>query len=530
MQGTWMSKTPRLLHKLMLTLLPALTLTFPLALAQDNVTRIALSVEPGSLDLHADTTTASLDVNQAIYETLLRFDYDMNLTPWLATSWEQLDETTYRLELREGVSFHSGHPFNAEAVKAHFDRMTDPDNPGLAQAYLFFIDETVVIDEYTVELRLEDPYGPTLAYLALPFTAIQDTYRYEEIGDRFGVEPSGTGPFRFERWDRGSAITLMANEDYWEGRPVVDGLQFRIIPEAGPRTIALQRGEVHVTTQVPIQDIPGLEANPDLSVTVEPEPRRISWLVNLEHPILNDINVRRALTHAIDYELVFDAILGEFGRPLHGFVTPESFGYLELPYTYDPEQADELLQESGWQKNAQGLYEKDGEVLQLTIMTGNKMPRELEIFEAIQSEFRDFGIDIGLNLIEGAQIFPNIARYAEMYETDATPDFALLTMDFGMRTGEANIGLETTFRCGGSRNASQYCDPEFDRLLDIAISGAPDSEREAAYHEAQRLLAEAIPAINLWQPSWAIATHASVQNYRLHPAGVWFYENIEMAQ
>lgn len=513
--------------------LPALLVAALLALAgsvvaQDDVARIALSVEPGSLDMHADTTTASLDVNQAIYETLLRFDQDMNLVPWLATSWEQIDETTYRLELRDDVTFHSGAPFNAQAVKDHFDRMVDLDDPGLAEAYLFFIDETVVVDEHTVELRLNEPYGPTLAYLALPFTAIQDTEYFREVGDSFGVDPSGTGPFQIESWDRGSAINLEANPDYWGGAPSVSGLQFRIIPEPGPRTFALQQGEVHATSQLSLQDVPSLQEDPNVDVTVEPEPRRISWLVNLEDPVLSDLDVRRALTQAIDYDEVINAILGEFGQPLHGFVTPESFGYLETPYTYDPEAATELLEGAGWTRNDNGMFERDGEVMAFEIMTGNKMLRELEVFEAMQFAFREFGIDMQIDLIEGSQIYPNIARFADMYTTDETPDFDLLTMDFGMRTGEANIGLETTFLCEGSRNASQYCNPEFDELVAVATSGAPDAEREAAYHDAMRILAEDIPAINLWQPSWAIATRTNLSGYNLHPAGVWFYEDIDL--
>ncbi len=497
-------------------------------MAQGNVVRFALAVEPGSLDLYADTTTASLDVNQAIYETLVRFDHDMNVVPWLATSWEQVDATTYRFDLREGVSFHSGNPFDAQAVKAHVDRVNDPAQPGLPRAFLNHIEEVVVLDEFLVEFRLNREFGPTLAYLALPHTGIMDAVEAEAIGDAFGVRPSGTGPFRMDSWSRGSALNLVANADYWGGAPAVDGLQFRIIPEPGPRTLALQSGEIHVTNQVSIQDIPSLQANPNVDVEVAPEPRYIRWLVNLNDPVLGDINVRRALTMAIDYGLVVDAILGEFGSLLEGFVIPDSIGYLAVPYTYDPEGAADLLEESGWERNAAGLFERDGQVLRIPMMTGNKMPRELELFEAIQGQFRDFGIDMTIDLIEGAQIYPNIARFSDMKGTDQVPDFGLLTMDGGMRTGEAENGLQSAFLCQGNRNASHYCNPEYDRLLAVAVSGAPDEERVEAYHAAQRILAEEIPAINIWQPSWAIATNVALDGYRLHPAGVWHYEAISL--
>ncbi|MFN2323470.1 MAG: ABC transporter substrate-binding protein [Trueperaceae bacterium] len=452
----------------------------------------------------------------------------MNLIPWLAESWEQLDETTYRLSLREGVTFHSGAPFDAEAVKSHFDRMLVPDDPGLAEAYLFFIYETVVVDEYTVELRLDEPYGPTLAYLALPFTAIQDTEAFDERGADFGVNPSGTGPFVMDSWSRGSALNLVANDDYWGGAPAVDGLQFRIIPEPGPRSFALETGEVHATTQLSIQDVPSLQSNPDVDVIVRPEPRRISWLINTRDEVLADVDVRRALAHAIDYDMVVEAILGDFGSPLHGFVTPESFGYLETEFEYAPELAADLLEGAGFERNADGMFERDGEVLGFDMLTGDKMLRELELFEAMQSQFRDFGIDLRIDLIEGSQIYPNIAAFADLYGTDEVPDFDLLTMDFGMRTGEANIGLETTFLCDGSRNASNYCNEEFDRLVDVAVSGAPEEEREAAYHDAMRILAADVPAINLWQPAWAIATRADLSGFDLHPAGVWFYEDVAL--
>ena len=512
----------------LVALATAFALAFGAASAQNDVVRFALAVEPGSLDLHADTTTASLDVNQSIFETLVRFDHDMNIVPWLATDWEQLDPLTWRFELREGVTFHSGNPFDAEAVKAHIDRMIDPDDPGLPLAFLNHIDEAVVIDEYTVEFRLGQEFGPALAYMALPHTAIMDADRAHEIGDDFGVNPSGTGPFRDVAWSRGSSLTVQANPDYWGGAPAVDALEFRIMPEPGPRTFALLNGEIHVTNQVSIQDIPSLQESELVDVEIAPEPRYIRWLINLQDPVLGDLNVRRALTKAIDYELIVEAILGEFGTPLHGFVIPEAIGYLDVPYDYDPEEAARLLNEAGFERNAQGMFARDGDVLSIPMMTGDKMPRELELFEAIQSQFRDFGIDMQINLIEGAQIYPNIARYSDMKGTDQTPDFGLLTMDGGLRTGEAENGLQSAFLCDGNRNAGHYCNEEYDRLLAVAVSGAPLEERIEAYEAAQRILADEVAAINIWQPSWAVATNRAVTGYTLHPAGVWFYDSIAL--
>lgn len=497
-------------------------------LAQANVVRFALSVEPGSLDLFADTTTASLDVNQAIFETLVRFDHEMNIIPWLATSWDQIDATTYQFQLREGVLFHSGNPFNAEALKAHIDRVNNPAEPGLPRAFLNHIEEVVVVDTYRVEFRLAREFGPMLAYLALPHTGVMDALQAVAIGNTFGVQPSGTGPFMMESWNRGSALNLVANSAYWGGVPAVDGLQFRIIPEPGPRTLALQSGEIHITNQVSIQDIPLLQANPNIDVEIAAEPRYIRWLINLQDPVLGDINVRRALTMAIDYRMIVEAILGDFGSVLDGFVIPDSVGFLAVPYAYDAIAAATLLSESGWQRNASGLFARAGQVLRIPMLTGNKMPRELELFEAVQSEFRDFGIDMTIDLIEGAQIYPNIARFSDMKGTSQIPDFGLLTMDGGMRTGEAENGLQAAFLCQGNRNAGHYCNPEYDRLIRVSVSGAPLEERIDAYHAAQRILADEIPAINIWQPSWAIAKAINVAGYRLHPAGVWHYEAISL--
>lgn len=497
---------------------------------EGDIVTFALAVEPETIDLHADDTTETGEITQAIYDTLVRFNENMEIEPWLAESYEQLDEVTYRFELREGIEFHSGNPFNAEAVAAHFDRMNDPDNPGVTQSYYGFI-ETEVIDEYTVDITTDSPFGPTLAYLALSFNGIHDAVLAAEDPDAYGANPSGTGPFMFDEWSRGSYIDLAANEEYWAGAPEVEGLRFRIIPESSTRATAVQTGEVDITTALPLEAIDQVRQADGVAVEVEPENRVIDWIVNPEHYALSDLNVRRALTKAINYEEIIDAVLGDQGSALDGYTVPGQVGYIELPYEYAPDEAEQLLSDSGWERNDSGIFEdEDGEELSFEIMTGDKMARELELFEAISSELRDFGMAVDVDLIEGSQIYPEIFRYRDYVEDERYDelDFGVITRDAGARTGEVNVVLDGHYLTDGHRNAGGYDNPEVDEYLEIAVSAAPQEERVEAYHRFQELVHEDLPAIHLWQPSWSIAVSERVEGYGLHPAAVWYYEDISV--
>ena len=232
------------------------------ALAQEaNTLRYATITEPMGLSLHESSGGASLIPLQAIYEPLLHYDEDMNLLPHLAESWRQIDDTTYEFKIRAGVTFHSGNPLTAQDVKETFAWQLRPDQPGYASTYLRPIAEMIVKDALTLEIRLKFPYGPFPYAMTMPHLAISDMKKYAEVGaDGLRRQPSGTGPFMFETWDRGAELVLKANPNYWGGKVPIDRLKYRFMPEPATRSIALETNEIDLAGRDHPGADPGFDA------------------------------------------------------------------------------------------------------------------------------------------------------------------------------------------------------------------------------------------------------------------------------
>jgi peptide/nickel transport system substrate-binding protein len=396
------------------------------ARAQDADTlRFAAITEPPGLTLHETASGATFVPLQAMYESLLRVDQDMSLLPYLAESWQQLDDSTYEFKLRPGVTFHSGNPLTAEVVKETWDRHIGVDEAGFATDMLEPVSEVVVKDELTLEIRLKRPHGPFPYHLTTPHTAISDMAKHAEVGvEGLRREPSGTGPFMLERWSRGAELVLQANPDYWGGPVPIARIQFRFMPDAAARSIALQGGEVDVVESVAAPDIPRLAATPGINVVDSYELRAVLWVVNTRHDVLGDPAVRKAVAHAIDYDLAITSVLGEAGRPMHGFVPRETFGYQEHRYPYDPELAEGLLDEAGWHRNGGGFFEKDGQVLSWTHVSGQHLPQELEVAEAIQTLLREFGIDMSIQALDRVVHTSTMFEHASHAPDGPAPDSA----------------------------------------------------------------------------------------------------------
>ncbi|MDQ3396822.1 MAG: ABC transporter substrate-binding protein, partial [Deinococcota bacterium] len=372
---------------------------------------IVRPTDPVSLDPQLETTAPGSWVFSQILEPLITVNQQMEIEGRLATSWEFVDPTRLRFTLREGVTFHDGTPFNAEAVKFTWDRAFNSDPPGRWKSLAGPVEGIEIVDEYTVDLVALQPYGPLLLTATMPYTGIVSPAAVERYGEDFGRNPVGTGPFKFVEWRTNDRITLEANEDYWRGRPELDRVIFRTVPEEGARMLSLRTGEADMVLLPSPSELSALEADPNFIVEGAPGVGIFYLAFNLDRPIVSDVRVRHAIAHAIDRELIVEAILEGGGVLATSVIGEPVFGHKDMGllerYPYDPERAIELLQEAGYTLGGDGLmHDANGQVLHLDALPSNgRSLKDREIAETLQEFLRQVGIEVQLDLFEWATTF-----------------------------------------------------------------------------------------------------------------------------
>ena len=237
--------------KFLVLILFASCLSFA-AFSQDTV-RIAQSLTHNTLNPAEATGTSDASVMRVMYEGLLGFDENYNLVPELATSWEaNEDATVLTFQLREGVTFHDGTPFNAETAKAYFDWVLDPDSIGArGRSLLADVESVEATGPYELVMTLKQPNGAMFFNLATNGARIASPESLTEYGDQVGRHPVGTGPFKFVSWEDGQSIVVEANPDYWGDTPQVGGIEFLEVNNAATRVAMLQSGEVQFSEDLP---------------------------------------------------------------------------------------------------------------------------------------------------------------------------------------------------------------------------------------------------------------------------------------
>lgn len=350
--------------------------------------------DPTRLEINTEQMIAS-----AMFEPLIR-DFDgstgeSGLYPALATSWEAVDDLTWRFELREGVTFHNGEPFNAEAVKFSIERHLEPDFPSTDKFREVPINSVNVIDNYTVEIVTEVPVPIMPQRLSRNGAYILAPGHYADLSlEEAAVSPVGTGPYMLEEFRRDDRIIMTRNDNWWgwDEKNNIDRLTIRMIPERSTAFSEVISGNADIMLATPdLADV--VDANPNVELVIAPTLVRAVVIFNLDmYPELQDPNVRVALNMAIDREALVDAFA--FGRRDLISTTlinpPNDHPDLE-PYPYDPERARELLAEAGY---------PDG----FTINTIDVMiPDAFEFSEAVAQFWGMVGVNVGeVRLLEAS--------------------------------------------------------------------------------------------------------------------------------
>jgi peptide/nickel transport system substrate-binding protein len=463
---------------------------------EDDGNRIVygLTLNPSGLDPHIHISNELGIPFYSVYDTLIyRHPQTMDFVPGLAERWEMApDGLSWTFTLRRDVTFHDGTPFNAQAVAANLDRITDPElASGKARALLGPYTGYTIVDDYTITLHLSEPYAPLLdglsqVYLGMASpTALREysknTYQWHQVG---------TGPYRLEEVVPGDRIILRRNPDYAWG-PVfyaeatdqsVDTVEFRFYTDPATRSLALESGEVQMIGELLPTDVELLLGNTQLRVFRVPIPGQPQqFFFNVKRAPTDELAVRQALLYATNRTEIVDAVFQGQSPVAHGpltAVTPFYDPAVEALYPFDPTFAQSLLQGAGYgDSDGDGIWDRDGEPLRLTMVfaSWNQTP---EVAQLIQSEWRDIGIEVELIRVPD---FPTLRSYA------LEGDFNLIAFyDFGV---EASL-LNQFYMTDGANNWSGFSDPELDGWLHEAVRQVDAGTRAALYSSVQQRIME----------------------------------------
>ena len=467
--------------------------------AKDTLTVVRLS-DATKLDPHFITDISSANIlYQKVYETLVVPDLDMKPQPGLAKEWEQIDDVTWEFVLREGVYFHDGMKFNAEAVKATFERLLDPETASPQAEKLGMIDDIEVVDEYTVRFHLSAAYAPLLSILSANEGSIISPKAISENPKKLWEHPVGTGPFVFDYWKAGQEISLKKNEEYWGDKPKINQVVFKVVPEDTTRLAMIETGEAHVNDQVPITEIERIEASETLNL-YRADGLGIEFLgFNVQKAPFDQLNVRKAITQAIDRKAILEGVFQNSGMLANSPMSPKVFGYSDdvKPYDYDLEKAKALLQEAGL------------EGLKVTITTNDRKER-INAAEVVQSQLKKIGIEAEVEVLEwGAYI-----------EALNNGEHEMFVGGWGNATGDGDYNQYNVFHSsshGGAGNHTYYHNPEVDRIIEDARKEIDEETRRGLYKQAMKLEMEDAAMIPLRYYEHLAVYHKDVEGLVISP-------------
>ncbi|ATP41848.1 ABC transporter substrate-binding protein [Solibacillus sp. R5-41] len=479
----------------------------------------SVSLDPGIV-----TDGESFKVTQNLFETLLNFGpQDTTIHPGLAKSWTVSDDgLSYTFELEQGVKFHDGTDFNAEAVIKNVNRW----KAGKEDAFYYFnsmfkaegedvIKDVVANGDHTVVFTLSRPQAPFLKNLAMSPFGIASPTAFEAAGDKFGDNPVGTGPFKFTDWKRNDAITIEKFDGYWQdGLPKLDKVIFRSIPDNSARLNALTAGEIDLADGVNPSDGKAVEGNAALQLIERPS-MNIGYLglTNTRAPFDNKL-VRQAVNYAIDKQAIVDAFFEGRAEVAVNPMPSSISGYNDAisAYPYDPEKAKALLKEAGY----------DGKEIELWAMPVPRpyMPDGAKVAEVIQKNLEDVGIPSKIVTFEWATYLDK----AKDGEADA------FMLGWTGDNGDADNFIYTLLDKDniGSNNYAYYSNDEVHDLLIKAQSETDENVRNDLYKKAQEIIHEDAPWVPLAHSTPLLAAKAGVKGFLPHPTGSDKLDNVSI--
>lgn len=447
------------------------------------------------------------DVICQIYEPLIRADASGNLEPGLAESWDIVDDTTIVFYLREGIKFHDGTDFNADAVKANFDYYMDENVGAIFASEIACVESVEVIDDLTVQINLNQPSSAFLTDLTNYSGLMIAPSLLEQGAEGLASNACGTGPFKVSNYVEGVSVSLEANPDYYimgeDGQPLpyLDNVEITMMTDQTTKVNSLMAGDIDLTDYLATTGIETLENSSGFNLARITTSDIYCLFCNVEDSVLSDPLVRQALAYAVDRDALATAITRGYGFASNWACDPEQWFYDPYtPYSYDPEKAKSLLAEAGY-----------GDGLTMTMQCISREP-DNTVMQVLQAQLAEVGVTLNLESMERTE-------WVSIWTTEFTGQLGLAKMT--VPRVDAYVQLNTNMGATSANNYSQYKGEEFNELLNSLNTIYDTEEQKEVLIQAQKVYLDDCASIFLYQMPRYDAYSSKVQNFTTLALGPW---------
>jgi peptide/nickel transport system substrate-binding protein len=470
--------------------------------------RIALPGDPAFYNAHQGPAMGAqaFFTGNGIYNSLLTITPppELKIVPDLAKSWEVLDDgRTYVFHLEEGVKFHDGADFDAQAAKWNIERIIDPEVKSWIRPYYEDVEQVEVLDKYTLRIRMKEPSAALPIALGGYFQGIPmaSPMSFETYGKDWLRHPTGTGPYKFKEWIPGKHVILEKNPQYFKkGLPYIDTIEFRIMKDPLTASAALRAGEIDFISRVPMQQVPVLERSLDIRVISGPEMAPTIAFLNMRVKPFDDVRARRAVGgYGIDRGEIAKVAFQGRAKPLVSVLAPGVIGAIDLNemYPYRPDEAKRLLKELGYnEKNP----------LKYTILIGNQDATMADVATLIKNQMAKIGVETKINLLDQTAV---VDRVLVKHDFEMVVNNWATLRDINQRS--------VSFFKGRQSDYMGIDDPTLEAMV-LEWRRTTDFEgRQKISAQMQRLIADQLYWVN-------VTTYPFFQAYRSHVKNYPFYD------
>jgi len=460
---------------------------------------ISLNADPPSLDPAFSSALVDRQVHNSIYDKLVDLDTNAKIVPMLATEWKASDDgLTYTFTLREGVKFHDGTDFNAEAVKFNLERYRT-DEKSTRKNELGAVQSIDVVDPKTLKITLKQPFAPFLSVLTDRSGMMVSPKAVKDQGGDIRAQPVGTGPFKYQNRVKGDTITLVRNDQYWQpGLPKAAQVTYKILTDPNVQLVNLRSGQVDVTDGLPAQEVPGLAKDSNFTVINKPGFGYQGIWINTKQAPLDNKSLRAAISMLVDRDQIVKVLFNGTATPGNSPFSEAhlAFGDSDKYSPPDLEKAKQLLAQAGMANPS------------FTLKVGTSA-LQAQFAQLIQNFLKPAGIDMQIEKVEFGALLDQMEKgnyQAAALGWSGRPDPDQNIYDF--------------FVTDGAQNRSSFSDPKVDELLQDARKQGDAAKRKADYDQAMQILHDATPFVFLYHQNVVLGMSSKIAGYTFVPDGI----------